>query len=145
MTRRPWLRHPPRTIPAPACPTGLPRFANTDRAREALLYGLAPVGLAVTACDLCGGAHLTDHAARPHTPPNLLETPMTDTPVQRTWQLTHLRRPDIDIALHSDGTVHVTGARPKQRAGGLRAAERLVAHYTAAGYRVTRRTSSARE
>ncbi len=69
---------------------------------------------------------------------------MPDNP-QRTWQLTHINGADIDITLHSDGTVHVTGARPKQWSGGLRAAERLVAHYTAAGYRVTRRTSSARE
>lgn len=61
MTRRPWLRHPPRTIRPPArCPTGLPRFTSLAHARDALLHGYGRHTLTAIACHLCGGAHLTE-------------------------------------------------------------------------------------
>jgi hypothetical protein len=58
--RRAWLRFPPATIRRPlSCPSGLPRFANVDRARQALMHGLSLATWTVTACKTCGGAHHT--------------------------------------------------------------------------------------
>ena len=56
--------------------------------------------------------------------------------VQHTWNLT---RGSDEIAVDlwtDDDTVHVTGGRGEQCDGGRTAAERLVAQYVAAGYRV---------
>lgn len=60
MSRRPWLRYPPRHIRPTVCPTGMPRFASTELARQALIHGLATVALTAVACEVCGGAHLID-------------------------------------------------------------------------------------
>lgn len=58
MTARPWLRHPPRTIRTPVCPTGQPRYTSRHHARMALLPG-NPTRLTPTPCPLpeCGGWH----------------------------------------------------------------------------------------
>jgi hypothetical protein len=62
MPARSWLRHPPRTIRPPlACPTGRPRFATVDLARQALGASYGDAQLTATPCDLCDGAH---HTAR---------------------------------------------------------------------------------
>jgi len=58
--RRAWLRHPPATVRPPlSCPSGLQRFANVGLAGAALTVAVADAGLAVTACGVCDGAHLT--------------------------------------------------------------------------------------
>lgn len=58
MTRRAWLRHPARTIPAPPpCPNG-PRYSSPTLALAALLHGLTHTSLEPVECDLGrGGWH----------------------------------------------------------------------------------------
>jgi hypothetical protein len=59
MTVRPWLRHPPRTIRPPVCPTGQPRYSSRQHASHALLPGISATQLALAQCPLpeCGGWH----------------------------------------------------------------------------------------
>jgi hypothetical protein len=57
MSRRAWLRHPPRTIRSRPCPTRLPRFTNRWLALASIPITLpAP---APVQCADCGGWHLT--------------------------------------------------------------------------------------
>jgi len=70
--RRAWLRHPPATVRRPPCPSGLQRFANAGLAGAALTVVVADAGLAVTACGVCDGAHLTA-VEGPGSPPGAAE------------------------------------------------------------------------
>jgi hypothetical protein len=66
MTRRAWLRHPATPTRRPFfCPTRLPRFANIDRALDALTPQLGPSNLTAASCDQCGGAHLVPRTEQP--------------------------------------------------------------------------------
>ncbi|MEU1273030.1 hypothetical protein [Streptomyces sp. NPDC005799] len=66
MTRRAWLPHPARTVgQSRPCSTGLPRFTNLDRAREARIHGHGNHQLTAWACHQCGGAHITDQTDAP--------------------------------------------------------------------------------
>ncbi|MCL8016951.1 hypothetical protein [Streptomyces sp. AS02] len=62
-----------------------------------------------------------------------------DQHVQHTWQLTRDGAEDVTIELWADGeTVRVDGGEEEATEGGRSMVERLLAKYTAAGYRIER-------